>query len=208
VFKKIFLIILLVAICGCDRDTSKKELNYNQKGIFWFEKEKYYRAIYCFQQAIKKEKTEFIYLNLGKTWFELKKYNKAIIALNQAINGRRHNGYYFLFTHYNPLERGSVNCHFYRGMAFYHQKDYVKSIIDFNYAISFKNNSPLLYLWRSNAWVNKKNYKRALQDCEKALTLSLKNKDTKNEQRAKKDKKIIENKLKEPSQKLNNILSF
>jgi tetratricopeptide (TPR) repeat protein len=129
---------------------------YNYRGISFYYKKDYGRAIADYTQTIKL-KPEFAdaYANRGLAYYHKKDYDRAILDFNQAIK----------------LKPDYADAYFLRGNAYSDKKDYDRAILDFNQTIKLQPNAADAYDLRGNAYSDKKDYDRAILDYTQVIKL-------------------------------------
>ena len=142
---------------------AKKEKDatvYNKRGIAWYEKKNYDKAIADFTKAIElNPRDDVLYHNRGNAWYRKGNYDKAIANYTKAIE-------------LNPKDDDYYNM---RGIAWYEKKNYDKAIADFTKAIDLNPKEGAYYHNRGDAWFNKEDYDRAIANFTKAVELDPKN---------------------------------
>jgi len=130
---------------------------YFNRGLVYFEKQDYDKAIADFNNAIQLDPNYArAYYNRGVVYDYKQDYDKAIADFTQAIR-------------FNP---NYAIAYGYRGLVYFEKQDYDKAIADSNQAIQLDPNNASVYYTRGYAYYMKKDYDNAIADCEAALRIN------------------------------------
>jgi lipoprotein NlpI len=149
-----------LAIDGCSLVIDSGELSdrdlaiaFANRGLAYFNKRDYDRAIQDFDQAIRfdPDATDYFYRR-GLAYFEKNDYDRAIENFNEALK----------------LGPENVSILRQRGSAFEAKKEYDHAIRDYDRAISLQSNYGPALLRRAHVYQEKRQYEQALADYEAA----------------------------------------
>jgi tetratricopeptide (TPR) repeat protein len=146
------------ALIQADQDTTKtRAVIYGSRGVGYYSKGDYDRAIQDTGQAIRLNPTEpSFYYTRGVAYKKKGDFDRAIQDFNEAI-------------HLNPnFERAYYD----RGNAYMDKEDYDRAIQEFNEAIRLNPNNADNYNNRGIAYKMKGDYGRAIQDYSHAIHLN------------------------------------
>jgi tetratricopeptide (TPR) repeat protein len=130
---------------------------YNNRGIAWYNKSNYDRAISDYSKAIElTPRYASAYYNRGVAWYDKGNYDGAISDYSKAIE---------LNPRYAKAYSG-------RGVAFYDKGNYDRAFSDYSKAIELNPRYASAYYNRGVAWYNKGNYDGAISDYSKAIELN------------------------------------
>lgn len=130
---------------------------YNKRGIDFFNKREYDKAIADYNRAIELNPRYYqAYYNRGIAYRNQGEYDKAIADYTKAID---------LSPNYSDAYNN-------RGVAYYYKSEYDNAIADYNKVIQLNPNDADAYNNRGVAYENKGDYDRAIADYRKALQLN------------------------------------
>jgi lipoprotein NlpI len=133
-----------------DRDLA---IAFNNRGLAYYNKKDYDRAIQDFDQAIRFEPDAADYFyRRGLAYFEKNDYSRAIRNFDEALK----------------LGPENVSILQKRGWAFEAKKEYDHAIRDYDRAISLQSNYGPALIRRANVYQEKRQYEQALADYEAA----------------------------------------
>ncbi|MBW4626958.1 MAG: tetratricopeptide repeat protein [Brasilonema octagenarum HA4186-MV1] len=163
---------------------------YYSRGVFYFSKKDYDRAIADFNKAIQLDPHYAqAYNNRGIYYANQKDYDRAIADFNQAIKldpnytqayNNRGNSYAHQqdydraiadFNQAIKLDPKYTQAYNNRGIYYANQQDYDRAIADFNQAIKLDPNDAQAYYNRGNSYFEQKGYDRAIADYNQAIKL-------------------------------------
>ncbi|MCX5694595.1 MAG: tetratricopeptide repeat protein [Candidatus Omnitrophica bacterium] len=102
------------------RKSPKKVRPYNERGLAYFDKGEYDKALIDFTQAVKLNRNYADgFYNRGKVYQKKGEYGKAVFDYTEAIK----------------IEPGYVGAYINRGLVYYSSKEYENAILNFNQAI-------------------------------------------------------------------------
>jgi tetratricopeptide (TPR) repeat protein len=128
---------------------------YNNRGLVYYNKKDYNKAISDFTEAIRINPSYFFaYYDRGLSYDHIREYDKAISDYTEAIRLK---------------EDADAYCA--RGWAFYEQREYTKAINDYNEAIRLNPNFALAYTDRGTAYQKLGKLDKAKADFAKAAQL-------------------------------------
>ena len=163
---------------------------YSERGLVWYAKGDFARAIADFDEAILLDSNNAWALNdRGNAWDDNGDHDRALTDYNHAIGIDRNNAVAFYnraimwwrkglldraIPDFDQAVRSSfANATFYngRGLAWYRRGQYDRAIADFNRAITIDPNFADAYSNRGLAWGGKNDVNRAIADYTKAIDL-------------------------------------
>lgn len=146
------------ALLKADQDTTKnRAVIYGSRGVGYYSKGDYDRAIQDTDQAILLNPTEpSFYYTRGVAYKKKGDFDRAIQDFNEAI-------------HLNP---NFDRAYYDRGNAYMDKEDYDRAIQEFNEAIHLNPNNADNYNNRGIAYKMKGDYVRAIQDYNQAIHLN------------------------------------
>ncbi|MCK4796405.1 MAG: tetratricopeptide repeat protein [Spirochaetes bacterium] len=120
-----------------------------QRGVAWYHKGEYDKAIEYYNKAIELDPNyTYAYYNRGSAWENKGEYDKAIKDYNKAIE----------------LDPNYTYAYHNRGIAWGKKGEYDKAIKDYNKAIELDPNYTSAYNSRGRAWYYKGKYDKAIKD--------------------------------------------
>ena len=130
---------------------------YNNRGVAYFEKGEYDRAIQDFNEAIHlSSNAEAAYYGRGLAYKKKGDFDRAIQDFNEAIR----------------LNPNFERAYYDRGNAYIDKEEYDRAVQDFNEAIRLNRNNANNYNNRVVAYERKGDYGRAIQDYNQAIQLN------------------------------------
>ncbi len=139
------------------RNRTRVAFCYNSRGIAWYHKGDYDKAIADFTKAIElKPDDAEAFNNRGNAWRGKGENDKAIVDFTKAIELKPR----FAAAFYN------------RGNAWAHKGDYDKAIADYTKAIELNPKLVGAHINRGIAWAYKGDHARAIADLTKAIELN------------------------------------
>lgn len=150
----------------------RRTLAFNNRGIAYFAKGDFDRAIEDYSQAIKlSPQFNAAFNNRGNAYVAKHDYDHAIQDFNEAI--RIKPGYVTGVTVPEPFDYANVFAN--RGRAYFHKNDYVHAIQDFDEAIRLKPDDANSFYNRGIVFNTKGDYESAIADFNKVLQINPKN---------------------------------
>lgn len=140
-----------------DRAIEDSALVFYKRGLGYYEKKDYDRAIDAYSQAIQLAPNYVVAFNdRGNVYLNKKDYERAIQDYNEAIR----------------LRPGYALAFFNRGLAYQNKGDHERAIQDYDQAIELSPNYTAAFNNRGNAYRARRNYDRAIQDYDEAIRLN------------------------------------
>ena len=131
----------------------KDALNYNSRGIAWFSKKEYAKAIADYNEAIRIDPLySTAYNNRGIVRFDMREYDESVTDFNKAI----------------LIDPEYAEPYYNRGIISNTRKNYEKAIADYSAVIRLNPYYINALCNRGFAWQRKKEYEKALADFERA----------------------------------------
>jgi tetratricopeptide (TPR) repeat protein len=129
---------------------------YYDRGLAYYDKKDYDRAIAEYTQAIKLDPNyATAYTNRGCVYGGKGDYDRAIADFTQAIK----------------LDPNDAHAYTNRGIVYYYKKDYDRAITEYTQAIRLDPNDAIAYTNRGIAYYNKRDYDRAIAEFTQAIRL-------------------------------------
>ena len=142
---------------GGGRNSQMRAGAFNNRGIAYFSKGEFERAIRDFDDAISaKPNNPVLYHNRGMAFYNKGDNEAAIRSYDQAIS-------------IHPKYAAAYND---RANVFFRMKDYDRAISGYDDAIRLQPRDPVLYANRGNTYRVKGDYDRALRDFDEAIRLN------------------------------------
>jgi tetratricopeptide (TPR) repeat protein len=147
------------AIAACSRLSAldpKNAFPYYNRGLAYYQKGDYNRAIADYDQAIRVDPNYALaYNDRGLAYYQKGDYDRAIADYDQAIR-------------LNPNYAVAYNN---RGLVYYHKGDNDRAIADYEQAIRLNRNYAFPYHNRGLVYYHKGDNDRAIADCDQAIRL-------------------------------------
>ena len=173
------------------QSSANKAAEHNDRGIEYYNKGNYDRAIAEYTEAIRlNPNLTAAYANRGVVYHEKGDYNRAITDYTEAIRLNPNEADYYnirgiayenkgdydraIADHTQAIRLAPNNADTYdwRGQAYYNKGDYDRAIADFTQQMRLEPNTASAYNWRGYAYMEKGNYRQARADVNKALQLN------------------------------------
>jgi len=177
----------------CDALIAENEAAYfyhTVKGGVYYDLKEYDKALECYDEALKLDKTYVTaYNNKGNIYANLKKYDKALECYNKAIeldseyaSAYYNKGYlYYNLKEYDKalewydkaIEVDNEYVYAYNGKGYVYEglKEYEKALEWYDKAVEVDENYVLAYRNRGNTYYILKKYEKAIADYNKAIAL-------------------------------------
>jgi tetratricopeptide (TPR) repeat protein len=132
------LIIFIVAGCAKIHPPSLDSEAYNNRGVVYYNKGQYDKAIADFNRALKIEPRHFwAYHNRGRTYISKYRLDKAIADFSKALE-------------LNPRD---ASTYYFRGVSYLGKYQNDKAILDFSQAIEINTTFAMAYEMRAHAYL-------------------------------------------------------
>jgi tetratricopeptide (TPR) repeat protein len=164
---------------------------WNDRGLAWWEKGEYDKAIADFTQALIVHPNDaVVYNNMGLAWADKREYHKALVNyaesirldpkkaltyLNRAVTWRKMGNYDYALKDLNysiRLKSNDASAYNQRGITWDAKKEYDKAIADYSQAIRLDPTDDDFYYNRGTTWHIKKEYDKAIADFNQAVRLN------------------------------------
>lgn len=151
-------IFLIEKNCSFEKKVDyNSAVKHNNKGIDYFNKKRYEKALEEYNIALKiNNQYDIAYNNRGIVYFNQGKYKEAIEDYNKALE----------------LNPNFENGYFNRGNVYFNQGKYKEAIEDYNKGLELNPNFENGYLNRGSAYFNIEKHTEALVDYDKFLELN------------------------------------
>jgi len=139
-------------------DFEPRQREYFNRGVAYFDKKDYDRAVVDFTQAIRLNPNDaFAYSYRGRAYAGKRDYDRAIADCTEAIR----------------LDQNLATAYSGRGYAYERKRNYDRAIADLTQAIRLDQNLAVAYNSRGNAYNNdvKRDYDRAIADYTQAIKI-------------------------------------